>query len=85
MGAHRNVFENNRILDNGAKGKRGTPQAAVVIQGQHHDLVFRGNTIGNTKPAPAPTVGVLISKLAQNVKVENNQFLHVDQEVETQK
>jgi parallel beta-helix repeat protein len=85
MGAHRNVFENNRILDNGAKGKRGTPQAAVVIQGQHHDLIFRGNTIGNTKPAQTPTVGVLISKLAQNIKVEGNQFLHVDQDVETQK
>jgi len=38
MGAHRNVFENNRILDNGAKTKGGSAQAAIVIQGHHHDL-----------------------------------------------
>ncbi|MCI0462800.1 MAG: sulfatase-like hydrolase/transferase, partial [Gemmataceae bacterium] len=84
MGAHRNVFENNRILDNGTRGQRGSPQAAIVIQGHHHDLVFRGNQIGNTKPAATPTAGIQVSAVAQNLKAENNQFLHVNQEVASQ-
>jgi hypothetical protein len=56
-----------------------------VIQGHHHDLVFRGNTLGSTKPTPAPTVGILVSKFAQNLQAENNQFLNVGQEIDTQK
>jgi parallel beta-helix repeat protein len=85
MGAHRNVFEDNRILDNGTKVKQGAARAAIVIQGHHHDVVFRGNTIGNAKPVPGPTVGVLIGKFAQNIKADDNEFLHVDQGIKTQK
>jgi hypothetical protein len=85
MGAHRNVFENNRILDNGAKGEGGSARAAVVIKGHHYDLVFRGNTIGNTEPAAAPTVGVLVSPFTRGIKSENNQFRNVQREIETEK
>jgi len=84
MGAHRNVFENNRILDNGAKAKGGSGQAAILIQGHHHDLVFRGNTIGNTKPESAATVGIRVSPNTQGLKTENNQFPNVGRDVEAQ-
>jgi hypothetical protein len=85
MGAHRNVFENNRILDNGTRVQAGVPRAAVEVKGPHHDLVFRGNTLGNTKPISGPTVGVLASPSAQNLKAEGNRFVNVNQEVETRK
>jgi polygalacturonase len=84
MGAHRNVFENNRILDNGAKATGGSAQAAVVIQGHHHDLVFRGNTIGNTKPASAAAVGIRVSQSSQGLRTEHNQFQNVGRDVEAQ-
>ncbi len=41
-GAHRNVFERNRVLDNGV---------CIRIEGEHHDLVFRGNRLGFTEPS----------------------------------
>jgi parallel beta-helix repeat protein len=85
MGAHRNVFENNRFLDNGTKARPGAPQPAIAIYGHHHDLVFTGNTIGNTKPTGTPTVGILVSKVARNTKADANKFLHVDRELETEK
>jgi hypothetical protein len=85
MGAHRNVFENNRILDNGAKVKPGAVRAAVVIQGHHHDVIFRGNTIGNTESASAPTVGFLVSPHAPGLMADDNRFLNVDRPIEKQK
>jgi polygalacturonase len=85
MGAHRNVFENNRILDNGTAAKDGRPRAAIEIRGHHHDLVFRGNTIGNTKTASGPAVGFLVGPNARNLKSDDNQFLNVDKDVDTQK
>ncbi len=63
MGAHRNVFENNRILDNG--GGRNSKAAAIVIEGHHHDLVFRDNTIGNSQSGGKTAVGILSGKDAQ--------------------
>jgi parallel beta-helix repeat protein len=85
MGAHRNVFENNRFLDNGTKNKPGATQSAIVIHGYHHDLVFRGNTIGYTTAPGAPTVGILVSKFSQNTQAHDNKYLHVDRELVTQK
>jgi hypothetical protein len=77
MGAHRNVFENNLILDNGVSGKGTPPRACVIIRGHHHDLVFRNNTIGNSKPAPAPSVGIFSGKDVERLKTEGNQFPNV--------
>jgi hypothetical protein len=85
MGAHRNVFENNHFLDNGVKGERDATRAAIVIQGHHHDLVFTGNTIGNTKAPGTPAVGFHISKFANNTRTHDNKFLNVDRELETLK
>jgi parallel beta-helix repeat protein len=85
MGAHRNVFENNQILDNGGAEKKESARAAIVIQGVHEDLVFRGNTIGSSKAGAAPGVGILVSKDARNLKAEQNQFRNVSEEVQTQK
>lgn len=82
MGAHRNVFENNRILDNGAGEAPGSPNAAIVILGHHHDLVFRGNVIGNSKPAADSACGIRASEHARDLKAEDNQFLHVTREVQ---
>jgi parallel beta-helix repeat protein len=84
MGAHRNVFESNRILDNGTKSKNGAAQAAIVIQGHHHDLVFRANTIGNTKPASGAAVGIRVSPNTQGLRTEQNQFQNVGRDVEAQ-
>jgi parallel beta-helix repeat protein len=74
MGAHRNVFEANRILDNGPADKGG---ACVVVRGHHHDLVFRGNTIGRTKPAPGG-VGILSGEHARGLQSVDNQFPNVE-------
>jgi parallel beta-helix repeat protein len=82
MGAHRNVFENNRIVDNGSADKRA---AAIVIEGPHHDLVFRGNTIGNSKPGGGdrPTVGILTNSQARNLSADEGQFLNVEKEIDS--
>jgi hypothetical protein len=73
MGAHRNVFEANRILDNGLATKEG---AAVIIRGHHHDLVFRNNVIGLSRPK-AGGVGILHSKHAPGLKAVDNQYPHL--------
>jgi len=72
MGAHRNVFVGNRILDNGRRA--GT--ACVVIRGRHDDLVFRDNTIGWTKSATGG-VGIAGSGQARNLRARDNRFVHV--------
>jgi parallel beta-helix repeat protein len=80
MGAHRNVFEDNRILDNGA-----TAKGSIVIRGYHHDLVFRRNTIGFSNPVSKPIPGIYSSKVARNLRAEDNQFLNVKTEIEIEK
>jgi hypothetical protein len=81
MGAHRNVFEQNRIVDNGRAGK-GSSRAAVVIQGPHHDLVFRRNTIGRSTGGADTLPGIVASREASGLKVEANEFINVQGEVE---
>jgi parallel beta-helix repeat protein len=77
-GAHRNRFERNAVLDNGPRnGKNETDQAAVVIRGHHHDLVFRQNTIGSDKPTDKPYVGILVSREATGFQAAENQFRNV--------
>jgi len=84
MGAHRNVFEDNRILDNCVSAK-GEALASIVIRGHHHDLVFRRNAIGNSVPGAAAAIGILASEQALGLKVDNNQFLNVKRERDTEK
>jgi parallel beta-helix repeat protein len=81
MGAHRNVFEENRIVDNGREAK-GKSRAEILIHGPHHDLVFRRNKIGRSAPAAAAVPGILASREANGLKVEANEFVNVKSEVE---
>jgi hypothetical protein len=81
MGAHRNVFENNRILDNGSGGQRGG-KAAVVIEGSHHDVVFRDNTIGNTQGGVEGSVAIRASKGTKNLSAEQNEFVNVEKKID---
>jgi parallel beta-helix repeat protein len=79
MGAHRNVFENNRILDNGpAEGEAG---ACIIIRGHHDDLVFRKNTIGSTK-ASSRGVGILASQQSKRLEASDNNFVNVKKGIE---
>jgi parallel beta-helix repeat protein len=80
MGAHRNVFESNRILDNG--GTSGHPAVAVTVRGPHRDLVFRDNTLGSSSISPGRSVGILHPRAAEGLKSEGNRFLNVGAEVE---
>jgi hypothetical protein len=76
MGAHRNVFENNRIMDNGSPERGPTTGACIVIEGHHHDVIFRKNTIGTSKPGSG-MVGVLSDADSKGLKATDNQFMNV--------
>ena len=67
-GAHRNVFELNKILDNGE---------CVVVRGHHNGLVFRKNTIGTSKPSDKPAAGIIADKSAEGLRTEANEFVNV--------
>jgi parallel beta-helix repeat protein len=84
MGAHRNVFEANRILDNGRSAARGR-SSEITIKGHHHDLVFRGNTIGASETAESADVGILHGPNTDGLRVENNTFVRVGSQVEGSK
>lgn len=81
MGAHRNEFVNNRILDNGPTST-GETAAAITIRGVHHDLVFRGNQIGNTRGDARDAIGILQSPKSEGLKSEANRFVNVRAEIE---
>ncbi len=74
MGAHRNRFEKNIVLDNGGEK---SPAAAVIIRGEHHDLVFRDNVIGYSQPRPGATVGIRASATAKGLNADANDFKNV--------
>jgi parallel beta-helix repeat protein len=80
MGAHRNVFEENRIVDNGRDAKAES-RAQIVIRGPHHDVVFRRNKIGGSTPGDAFRVGIAASRQANGLTVEGNEFVHVKSEL----
>lgn len=75
-GAHRNVFEKNIIKDNlgprpGKSNSRESSagKACVVIEGAHHDVVFRDNDMGFSKAHPG-------SAFLLDADVKNLQLLH---------
>ena len=80
MGAHRNVFEKNRILDN-ALNEKGRP-AAVLILGPHHDLVFRDNEIGRSTSDAPGQAGIIASEQAAGLIADENQFINVSRPVD---
>lgn len=70
MAGHRNRLENNVIENNGVKNEA----AGIRIRGQTKDLVFRNNTIRDTRPAGAQmqTVGIRIEEEAGTITLEGN-------------
>lgn len=78
MGAHRNHFEKNIILDNGTSQSK----AAVVMHGVHHDIIFQGNVIGYSK-AGAGT-GIRASSASKGLKAEENEFKNVGVKVKVE-
>jgi len=70
MAGHRNRLENNLIEDNGAGGEG----AGIRVRGETTGLVFRNNTIRDTRPAHAQkqTVGIRIEEQAGDVVLDNN-------------
>lgn len=79
MGAHRNRFEHNRILNNG----KPDDAYGVLISGETHDLTFVGNTIGDTRSegAPAQVRGVYMRPGVERVSVEDTEWVNLPPEV----
>jgi parallel beta-helix repeat protein len=71
---HRNVFEKNTILDNGAA-------AAVVVRGAPRGLVFRDNLLGLAAPRPG-ALGFTHGKAVRDLNLDANRYQHVTREVE---
>jgi parallel beta-helix repeat protein len=78
-GAHRNVFEENVVLDNGHRSK-DMPQACVTILGAHRDLVFRQNTLGNLHEPDG--AGIRIVGEAPGLRNEANRLVNLKAEVD---
>jgi parallel beta-helix repeat protein len=70
MAGHRNRLENNLIENNGLKGDA----AGIRIRGETRDLVFRNNTIRDTRPPDArkQSVGIRIEESVGEVILEGN-------------
>jgi parallel beta-helix repeat protein len=77
MGAHRNVFEKNVILDNGSAASGDRAGACIVIEGPHYELVFRDNVIGHSQPSPGAGIGILATGEARGLKADENRFQNV--------
>jgi len=82
-GAHRNVFEANVIRDNlrprpAKSNSRPTAagQAAVVIEGAHHGLVFRNNHFVFTKPHAGSAF--LVDPEVNDLKLGNNRLHNIE-------
>jgi len=70
MAAHRNRLEDNVIEDNGAGGEA----AGIRIRGETNDLVFKNNTIRDTRAeaSQTQTVGIRIEEKAGALALDGN-------------
>ncbi len=84
MGAHRNVFEENRIVDNGQGGATKST-AAITIRGCHNGLRFRSNEIGVSQRSAVASIGILQDPRSSELHSEGNHYLNVRTEVEARK
>lgn len=80
MGAHRNVFENNVILDNGVSAEGQPASAPIVIRGVHKDVLFRQNTIGYSKPLTRSHPAIEASPESTGLRLDDNRFENVARE-----
>lgn len=72
MAAHRNRIEENIIENNGTGGEA----AGIRIRGYTNDLVFRDNTIRDTRPkgSQTQTVGIRIEEKVGKIIMEDNKM-----------
>ena len=72
MAAHRNRIEENIIENNGTGGEA----AGIRIRGYTNDLLFRDNTIRDTRPkgSQTQTVGLRIEEQVGKVVLESNKI-----------
>ena len=72
MAAHRNRIEENIIENNGTGGQA----AGIRIRGYTNDLVFRNNTIRDTRPkgSQTQTVGIRIEEQVGKIVLEKNKI-----------
>jgi len=72
MAAHRNRLEDNIIENNGTTGKA----AGIRIRGQTNDLVFKNNTIRDTRASGSQTqtVGIRIEEEVGKIILEGNKI-----------
>jgi parallel beta-helix repeat protein len=77
MGAHRNRFEKNVILDNGP----AQSGVGVAIHGEHHDLIFHDNVIGYSKPHAGSSTGIQASDSAKGLEAGENEFRNVEAKI----
>jgi polygalacturonase len=72
MAAHRNRIEENIIENNGTGGQA----AGIRIRGYTNDLVFRDNTIRDTRPkgSQTQTVGLRIEEQVGKIVLEKNKI-----------
>jgi len=70
MAAHRNRLEDNLIEDNGAE----KDTAGIRIRGETNELIFKNNTIRDTRPKErqTQTVGIRIDEKVGEVVLEGN-------------
>ncbi|MSU79566.1 MAG: hypothetical protein EXS16_15940 [Gemmataceae bacterium] len=82
-GAHRNVFENNTIKENlGPRPEKSNSRASsagkacVVIEGAHHDLIFRDNELGFSQAHAGSAF--LHDSGVMNLQLHGNRLYHLD-------
>lgn len=82
-GAHGNLFEQNVIKDNlGVRPAKSNSRpdsagkACVVIEGAHHNLVFRDNDLGYSKSNPG--AAFLVDRAVKNLQLSGNRLHHLD-------
>lgn len=82
-GAHRNLFESNVIKDNlgprpdkSNSRRKSAGKACVVIEGAHHDLTFRDNDLGFSRPHTGSAF--LVDADVKNLRLRRNRLNHLD-------
>jgi hypothetical protein len=70
MAGHRNRVEDNLIENNGV----GQAAAGIRVRGETHDLVFKGNTLRDTRPSGErrQSVGIQLDENVGTVKTDGN-------------
>jgi len=71
-GGHRNLLENNKILNNGAGGEG----CGICIRGETYDITIVGNEIGDTRPQGEKTqqFGIWIQPKADRITIRGNKI-----------